>query len=115
MQKAELDVAKGFEDFRFDNIAASEDSHFNALLAQADQMGLFIDSFVFTEAGVFQNDEIQALYDTLLAQGSQSLTDARKLSTMTLTPIVADTATASATIATPVRDKPEAMPATAMR
>lgn len=60
----------------FDNIAASEDNHFNALLAQADQMGLFIDSFVFAEAGVFQNDELQALYDSLLAQGSQSLTDA---------------------------------------
>ena len=34
---------------------------------------------------------------------------------MTLTPMVADTATASATIATPVRDSPDAMPATAMR
>ena len=34
---------------------------------------------------------------------------------MTLTPIVAETAMASATIATPVRESPDAMPATAMR
>ncbi|SMO99294.1 hypothetical protein SAMN06265173_15211 [Thalassovita litoralis] len=60
----------------FDNIAASEDNHFDALLNQAEQLGLFGDSFVFADAGEFQNDELQDLYDALLAQGSQSLTDA---------------------------------------
>ena len=60
----------------FDNIAASEDRHFDALIAQAEKLGLDTDTFVFEPAGSFSDPELQALYDTLLAQGSTSLTDA---------------------------------------
>ncbi len=57
----------------FDNIAQSEDNHFDALLAQAESLGLDTDSFVFNEPGTFENPELQEMYDTLLAQGSVSL------------------------------------------
>ncbi len=60
----------------FDNIAKSEDSHFNALVTQAENIGIDVDSFVFEEAGSFEDPELQAMYDELLAVGSESLTAA---------------------------------------
>ena len=60
----------------FDNIATSEDRHFDALIAQADALGLDTDQFVFNEPGVFEDAELQALYDELIATGSLSVTDA---------------------------------------
>lgn len=60
----------------FDRIAASEDRHFEALVAQAEALGLDTDSFVFAEPGVFQDEGLQDLYDTLIATGSASVTAA---------------------------------------
>jgi len=57
----------------FDNIAASEDQHFNAVLSQANATDADMDSFVFEPAGSYVNPEIQELYDDLLAYGSTSL------------------------------------------
>lgn len=60
----------------FDNIARSEDRHFDALVNQAENLGLDMDDFLFAEAGIFANDDLQALYDTLLATGSAALSAA---------------------------------------
>ncbi|TDK48949.1 DUF2202 domain-containing protein [Antarcticimicrobium luteum] len=60
----------------FENIAESEDQHFNALIEQAEPLGIDVDQFVFEPAGTFSNPELQEMYDTLLAQGSESVTGA---------------------------------------
>lgn len=60
----------------FKNIGASEDNHFNALIGQAQALGLDTDQFVFAEAGQFDDPELQELYDTLVQTGSVSLTSA---------------------------------------
>ena len=58
----------------FQNIASSEDAHTEAMLTLLNLYGI-PDPFNI-EAGVFQNADLQALYDQLTAQGSQSLRDA---------------------------------------
>lgn len=60
----------------FDNIAESEDRHFDALINQAENLGIDVDTFLFEPSGEFVNDDLQTLYDTLIATGSLSLTDA---------------------------------------
>lgn len=60
----------------FNNIAQSEDQHFNALINQAETIGLDVDQFLFEPVGSFDDPELQAMYDTLLAQGSESETAA---------------------------------------
>lgn len=60
----------------FDNIAQSEDQHFNALINQAETLGIDVDQFLFEPVGTFENEELQEMYDTLLAQGSESVTAA---------------------------------------
>ncbi|WP_216640109.1 DUF2202 domain-containing protein [Rhodovulum sp. P5] len=60
----------------FANIAESEDSHVAALLAQADVMDIDVSAILAEPAGSFVNPDLQALYDTLLAQGSESATAA---------------------------------------
>ncbi|WGW03796.1 DUF2202 domain-containing protein [Tropicibacter oceani] len=60
----------------FNRIAQSEDRHFATLVAQAEALGIEVDSFVFEPAGEFENPELQEMYDDLLAAGSQSLQDA---------------------------------------
>ncbi|MFC2967636.1 DUF2202 domain-containing protein [Acidimangrovimonas pyrenivorans] len=60
----------------FDNIAQSEDSHFSALIQQAETLGIDTDQFVFEPAGTFVNEELQQLYDTLIATGNESVTAA---------------------------------------
>ena len=59
----------------FQNIAASEQTHTDAIKTLLDQYGLD-DPVVNDEIGVFTNADLQALYDQLVAQGSQSLGDA---------------------------------------
>lgn len=79
-EKLAGDIYEAFYDMYglkiFDNIAQSEDNHFDALLAQAEALGLDVDEFVFEDAGTFVDPELQDMYDTLLAEGSLSLTDA---------------------------------------
>ncbi|CUH79104.1 DUF2202 domain-containing protein [Tropicibacter naphthalenivorans] len=60
----------------FSNIAASEDKHFDALIAQAETIGLDVDQFVFAETGQFEDPDLQDMYDSLLAEGAESLTAA---------------------------------------
>jgi hypothetical protein len=59
----------------FQNIAASEQAHMDALLNLINQYGLE-DSAAGNNAGVFSDPDLQALYNQLIATGSQSLADA---------------------------------------
>lgn len=59
----------------FQNIASSEQTHMDAVKTLLDQYGLE-DPMVSNDIGVFTNPDLQALYDELIAQGSQSLSDA---------------------------------------
>ena len=56
----------------FDRIARSEDRHFNALLKQAEKIGLEVDDILFEPAGDYVDPELQAMHDQLLAQGRVS-------------------------------------------
>ena len=58
----------------FDNIARSEQTHTDAVKALIDKYGL-VDSAT-TTIGTFNNPELQALYDSLLNTGSESLQSA---------------------------------------
>ena len=58
----------------FENIASSEDMHTESVLSLLNRYG--ITDSASTESGVFQNADLQKLYDQLTAQGSQSLRDA---------------------------------------
>ncbi|MFZ7093265.1 DUF2202 domain-containing protein [Primorskyibacter sp. 2E233] len=79
-EKLAGDIYEAFYDLYgleiFNKIADSEDKHFDALITQAEQLGIDVDDFVFAQAGEFEDPELQELYDTLLAQGAQSVTDA---------------------------------------
>ncbi len=55
----------------FDRISGSEQKHFDTLMLVAAKAGLDV-SGVSTTAGVFTNPDIQALYNSLLQQGSAS-------------------------------------------
>jgi len=59
----------------FQNIAASEQAHMDALLGLINQYGLE-DPAAGNVEGVFTDPTLQALYDQLIAAGSQSMTDA---------------------------------------
>lgn len=59
----------------FETISNSEQQHYDTLLLAAQKTGVDITA-ISTTAGVFTNPEIQSLYNTLLAQGSVSLTAA---------------------------------------
>lgn len=59
----------------FTNIAKAEQKHMDAVGNLLDIYGLE-DPTLGAPAGVFQNEEIQATYDQLLAEGSASLTAA---------------------------------------
>lgn len=60
----------------FDNIAASEDQHFAALIGFAGELGLDVDQFLFEPAGSFVDPALQGMYDSLLALGGASATAA---------------------------------------
>lgn len=62
----------------FQNIAASERSHTEAVKGLLDLYGLE-DPMAIDERGAFVNPDLQALYDQLVAQGSQSLEDALRV------------------------------------
>ena len=56
----------------FNTIANSEQRHSDSVLRQLERYGI-ADPTIGLAAGEFQNDELQALYDQLVAQGSESL------------------------------------------
>ena len=62
----------------FKNIAASESTHMDAILALLDSYGID-DPAAGKAVGEFTDPDLQALYDQLVAQGSQSLSDALKV------------------------------------
>jgi hypothetical protein len=62
----------------FSNIAASEDTHMAAVKTLLDRYGLG-DPVEGKAAGEFANEELQALYDQLVEQSSQSLVEALKV------------------------------------
>lgn len=79
----------------FANIAASEESHANALTRQAEKLGVNVDAFVFQPSGSFVDPEIQSLYDDLLAQGSVSATAALEVGILIETKDMVDLAAAA--------------------
>jgi len=62
----------------FQNIAASEKTHTDAVKALLDQYGLD-DPMTTDDSGVFENPDLQGLYNQLVVQGSRSLEDALKV------------------------------------
>lgn len=58
----------------FKNIANSEQTHMNYVLNAMEDYGL--ESSANSEAGVFNNPDLQTLYDNLIEQGNASLIDA---------------------------------------
>ena len=62
----------------FQNIAGSEQSHMDAVLSLLERYGVE-DPAAGKEIGEFTNPDLQALYDQLVAQGEQSLSDALKV------------------------------------
>ena len=62
----------------FQNIANSEQSHTDAVKVLLDTYGLE-DPAAGNDPGEFDNEDLQALYDQLVLQGSQSLSDALKV------------------------------------
>jgi hypothetical protein len=62
----------------FENIAASEQTHTDAVKSLLDAYGL-TDPAAGKAAGVFTDPEMQKLYDSLIQQGGKSLSDAIKV------------------------------------
>ncbi len=62
----------------FQNIAGSEQTHMDAVLSLIDRYSLE-DPAQSNDVGVFTNPDLQALYDQLVAQGSESLAGALKV------------------------------------
>ncbi len=62
----------------FQNIAGAEETHMSAVADLLDRYGL-PDPAADTAVGVFTNPELQALYDQLKEEGSQSLADALRV------------------------------------
>ena len=62
----------------FQNIAKAEETHMSALAGLLERYGL-PDPAEDTAVGVFTNPELQALYDQLMEEGSQSLADALRV------------------------------------
>ncbi|NJE06470.1 DUF2202 domain-containing protein [Thermococcus sp. M36] len=62
----------------FNNIANSEQMHMNAVLSLIEKYNLTAPD-TLDQVGVFQDEELQALYDQLIETGSQSEVDALKV------------------------------------
>ncbi len=83
----------------FNNIAASENKHFDALIGQAEKIGVDVDEFDFASDGTYEDAELQGLYDTLLELGSQSVEDAINVGIMIETKDMVDIAAAAEDVA----------------
>ncbi|MEZ4836691.1 MAG: DUF2202 domain-containing protein, partial [Caldilineaceae bacterium] len=62
----------------FSNISKSESQHMDAVRNLLDRYGI-ADPTLGNAAGVFENEDLQALYDQLIEMGSQSATDAMQV------------------------------------
>lgn len=56
----------------FQNIPRSEDTHYNALVGQANNMGLYVGDLTSLSAGHFLNTDLQSLYGSLVTYGRTS-------------------------------------------
>ena len=56
----------------FQNIPKSETTHFNALVSQAQTAGIDVSDLTTLAGGHYANAELQALYSSLVLQGSSS-------------------------------------------
>ena len=56
----------------FQNIPKSETTHFNALLGQANLIGLDVTDLTSLAAGHYQSTDLQSLYSSLVSYGSTS-------------------------------------------
>jgi hypothetical protein len=63
---------------QFDNIAGAEANHMSSVKTLLDRYGIK-DPATNTKPGVFANKDLQALYNTLVKQGSVSMTEALKV------------------------------------
>ena len=61
----------------FNNISTSEQSHMGAIAGLIDKYSL--DGSVASEPGVFNNPDLQTLYNDLVARGTQSVSEALKV------------------------------------
>jgi hypothetical protein len=73
----------------FDRIAQSEERHMDAVKVVLDRYGI-TDPAAGKQAGVYTNAELQKLYDTLVARGSQSLQAALAVGVQIETTDIAD-------------------------
>jgi len=62
----------------FGNIAQSEQRHMDVVLSLMERYNLTVPA-TLNEVGVFQNEELQSLYNKLVAMGSENVTDALKV------------------------------------
>ena len=62
----------------FKNIIRSEERHVDAVKSLVEKYGVEAPATLYDE-GVFENEELQELYDSLVAKGKSSLTDALKV------------------------------------
>jgi hypothetical protein len=87
-------------DVRFDRIAAAETRHADAVRTMLDRYGL-ADPTVGAAVGEFTNAELQARYDSLVAQGRQSLDAALEVGRTIEATDIADLAEASQGLSAP--------------
>lgn len=73
----------------FTNITQAEQKHMDAILILINQYGLNAPS-TLESRGSFENSELQALYDTLIEKGSNSLVDALEVGVMVEETDIAD-------------------------
>lgn len=69
-----LTLSEVWEQPVFANIARSEQEHMDAMLAMLDRYGL--PDPATTVVGVFNNSDLQSLYDDLIRRGQKSVTEA---------------------------------------
>lgn len=61
----------------FENIARTEQDHFNYLLKLTQELGIEVPATILSnEKGIYYNPNLQEEYNTMLASGSKSLIDA---------------------------------------
>lgn len=73
----------------FKNIANSEQKHMDAVLNLINQYGLTVPTTLDTQ-GEFENEELQALYNTLITKGDSSLVDALEVGVLVEETDIAD-------------------------
>lgn len=76
-EKLAGDVYRAFADLYpglrpFQNIPRSEEMHFSTLVGQAELAGVEVGDLTVLASGVFSNQDLQALYADLIAEGSGS-------------------------------------------